>query len=191
MEPESHAAGLDTEARLSRARSSIDASAMQIKNALGSIIALTDTPTHSNQPLWRRLDVFARADLGDILGADAQSDIAHYLRPLVSLHDRLAGARWEVSSADEAPTEATLTGRGGGTTTTTTIAAVELLAEIFTAVAGAIESLNTRLTAQTIFTAPIPTSERAYVREIQTIAARISTASDSVWTWETWPDPIE
>ena len=168
-----------------RARETVTSAATQIKNSLGSIIALTGTPTQANQPLWRRLDVFARTDLKDTLSAEAQADIAARLHPLVSLHNRLADARWEQpSTAAESSTGDILSGHGTGSITVTTIGAIELLAEVFTAVAGAIESLATRLTAQSVFSAPIPISVPAYVREIEASTARISTAPDPAWTWE-------
>ena len=188
MESESHESLGDTGARLMRARETVTSSATQIKNSLGSIIALTGTPTQANQPLWRRLDVFARTDLKDILSAEAQADIADRLRPLVSLHNRLTDARWERSTAAESSTGDLLSGYGSGSITVTTIGAIELLAEVFTTVAGAIESLDTRLTAQSVFSAPIPISVPAYVREIQASTARISTAPESAWTWESHLD---
>jgi hypothetical protein len=132
--------------------------------------------------------VFARTDLKDILSAEAQADIADRLRPLVSLHNRLTDARWEISASDDSATPDVLSGHGSGSITVTTIGAIELLAEVFTTVAGAIESLDTRLTAQRVFSAPIPISVPAYVREIQTSTARISTAPDDAWTWESHLD---
>jgi hypothetical protein len=188
MEPESHASLGDTDARLMRARETVTSSATQIKNSLGSIIALTGTPTQANQPLWRRLDVFARTDLKEILSAEAQADIADRLRPLISLHNRLTDARWELSTPAGSSTRDVLSGHGSGSITVTTIGAVELLAEVFTTVAGAIESLDTRLTAQSVFSAPIPISVPAYVREIQASTARISTAPDAAWMWESHLD---
>jgi hypothetical protein len=188
MESESHGSLGDTDARLARAREIVTSSATQIKNSLGSIIALAGTPSQANQPLWRRLDVFARTDLKDILSAEAQADIADRLRPLVSLHNRLTDARWEISASDDSATPDVLSGHGSGSITVTTIGAIELLAEVFTTVAGAIESLDTRLTAQRVFSAPIPISVPAYVREIQTSTARISTAPDDAWTWESHLD---
>lgn len=189
MEPESHASAVGPEARLTRARNIVDSSAVQIKNSLGSIIALTGTPPPTNQPLWRRLDVFERADLDDNLSAAAQADIAHDLRPLVSLHDRLAHARWTISTASDSPPQDGLAGHGGGITTATTIGSIELLAEVFTIVSSAVESLATRLTAKTVFGAPIPISEPAYVREIRAGIARVSTDPDAAWTWESHLDP--
>lgn len=194
MEPESHASLDDTDARLTRAQNSVASSATQIKNALGDIIALTGTPPPANQPLWRRVDVFARTDLTDTLGADAQTAIADCLHLLVSLHNRLTDARWEIATARDSAGRDILRGRGSGittattTTTTTTTDSLELLAEVFTTVADALESLDTRLTAQTVFTAPIPISMRAYVREIQASTARISTHPDAAWTWESHLD---
>lgn len=194
MDPESHAAQGDTDARLTRARSSVTSSAIQIKNALGSIIALTSTPPPANQPLWRRVDVFARTDLADILSTDAQTDIADCLRMLVSLHNRLTDTRWEISAERDSAGRDILRGHGSGvtttksTTTTTTTESIELLADVFTTVADALVSLDTRLTAQTVFTAPIPLSLRAYVREIQASTARVSTQPDAAWTWESHLD---
>ncbi|WEK61193.1 MAG: hypothetical protein P0Y60_00095 [Candidatus Microbacterium colombiense] len=191
MEPESHASLGDAKARLSRAQNSAASSAMQITNALGSIIASTGTPTPANQPLWRRVDVFSRTDLDGILRAEAQSDIADCLRVLVSLHTRLTDARWEISSAAGEGDSDVLIGHGSGITTmttTTTVDALELLAEVLAAVAGALESLDTRLTAQTVFDTPIPISVPAYVREIQASTARVSTQPDAVWTWESHLD---
>lgn len=188
METESHETPGDTGARLARAQHTVVSAATRIKNALGSIITLAGTPPQANQPLWRRLDVFARTDLGDTLSADAQADIADRLRPLVSLHNRLTDARWEISTVDASQHRGVLTGHGSGSITTTTIDAIDLLAEVFTTVADAIESLDTRLTAQSVFSAPIPISVPAYVREIQASTARISTAPDAVWLWESHLD---
>lgn len=191
MEPESPAADSDEAARLTRARDTVNAAAMQIITALGSILALAGTTAHTNQPLWRRLDVFSRADLAGVLDAEAQADIAHHLRPLVALQNRLANARWRVAASDDPAARAALTAHGGGSTTTTTIESIELLAEVFTTVAASIDSLDTRLTAQSVFSAPIPISLPAYIREIQTATARISTGPDAVWTWQSRPDPID
>lgn len=190
MEPESQAPPVDIDARLARARETVAAAATTVKDALGDIIALTGTPPAANQPLWRRLDVFARADLKDVFDAEAQADIADDLRPLVSLHYRFTDARWEISRAAGQPDRDVLIGHGSSAIiTTTTIDSVEILAEVFTTVADAIESLRIRLTAQTVFaSAPIPISVRAYVREIQTAIARISTAPDTAWTWESQVD---
>lgn len=196
MEPESHAPARDADARLTRAQQSVASSAIQIKNALGGILALAGTTPPANQPLWRRVDVFARTDLKDTLRADAQTDIADCLRLLVSLHNRLTDARWEISTAGDSEGREILVGRGSGVTTTTTAAttttteSIELLAEVFTTVAGTLESLDTRLTAQSVFTAPIPISLRAYVREIQASTARVSTDPDPVWMWESHLDAI-
>lgn len=191
MEPESPESDSNADARLTRARDTVTSSAMQIINALGSILTLAGTTAHPNQPLWRRLDVFARADLKGVLGNDVQADIVHHLRPLVSLQNRVASAQWQISTTHEAAEQETVTGRGSGSTTTTTIAAIELLADVFTTVAEAIGSLDTRLTAQTVFSAPIPISLPAYLREIQTATAQISTGPDAVWTWESRPDPMD
>lgn len=194
MDSESHASPGDADARLTRARNIVASSATQIKDALGSIIALTGTPTPANQPLWRRVDVFARTDLKDHLSADAQAEIADCLRLLVSLHNRLTDARWEIVTAPDSEDGGILRGHGSGitttttSTTTTTTDSIELLADVFTTVAGALESLDTRLTARTVFDAPIPISVRAYVREIRASTARISTHPDAVWKWESHLD---
>jgi hypothetical protein len=194
MEPESHASPGDARTRLTRAQNSAISSATQIKNALGSIIALTGTPPPANQPLWRRVDVFARTDLKDLLAADARSDIAACLRVLVSLHNRLTDTRWEISATADPAGSEVLRGRGSGNTTTTTAIttttteSIELLADVFATVGDSLESLDTRLTAQTVFTAPLPISVRAYVREIQAATARVSTQPDDAWTWESHLD---
>lgn len=194
MEPESHAAAGDSRARLAKAQSSATSSALRITHALGSIIALTGPQPPANQPLWRRVDVFARADLGEVISPGAQKDIADSLRLLVSLHNRLTDTRWTLPTAHDSAGRSILTGHGGGVTTTTstttatTLESVELLADVFRTVAGSLESLDTRLTAQTVFTAPLPISMRAYVREIQAATARVSTQPDDAWTWESHLD---
>lgn len=184
MEPESQTSDSSTAARLARAQGTVAASAAQIKTSLGSILDLAGTPTTANQPFWRRLDVFARADLGRVLRADAQTDIARRLSPLVSLHDRLADARWEILPAVGADASETLAGHASGSTVTTTIDAVELLAQVFAGLAETFESLATRLTARTVLDAPIPSSLRAYTREISELTGRVSTLPDAVWQWD-------
>lgn len=184
MEPESHTSDSGTADRLTRAQSSVVASATQIRNSLGNILELAGSPMTANQPFWRRLDVFARADLGRVLRADAQADIARYLSPLVSLHDRLADARWEILPPAGPDAPEALAGHASGSTVTTTIEAIELLAQVFAGLAETLESLATRLTARTLLDAPIPSSLRAYTREISDLTGRVSTLPDPVWQWD-------
>lgn len=171
--------------RLERAQRTVGSSALRIKHALGSMLELAGVPTHANQPLWRRLDAFASADLKGVISADAQADISRHLHDLSALHARVADVRWEAVAASESPDHETVTGHGGDGTITTTVSAIELLAELVTTVAGALEYINTRLTAQIMFgDAAIPGSVRAYVRDIRATVERMATEPDLAWTRE-------